>query len=1132
MEKLAQSYLKAVRSIIEHCQLEDSFGYTPSDFPDAQLNQLELDKLLTPFKTQNISSIYSLSPMQEGMLFHSLYTPLSGVYFEQMTWNFHGDVNVTVLESAWQKVVNRHSVFRTFFIWKNRQTLLQIVLKQVNLPWHNLNWVSLSTAEQQQQLSEFLQTERTQGFQLDQAPLMRCTLIQLSHNTYKFIWSYHHILIDGWCLPIVLKEVLSFYEGEVCGETYDLPIPRPYSDYITWLHSQDKELAKTFWRQTLHGFIAPTPLVIDKHQDPNLQTDSIYLGLKLHLSTEVSHELQSVAQQYHVTLSTIVQSAWALLLSRYSGEADIVFGVTVSGRNASLSGIENMVGLFINTLPLRVFISPEEQLISWLEKIQQLMLELQNYSYIPLVDLQTLSDIPGGIPLFESIVVFENYPVDSSLFNQGDSLQISEVNLFEHTNYPLTVVVVPGNELLVNITYDTTRFEEDTIKRMLGHLQTIFSAMGENPQQKVGELPLLSAAERHQLLVEWNETGCEYATNKCIHQLFEEQVEKTPHAVAVVFENQQLTYAQLNQKANQLAHHLLSLGVRPEVLVGICVERSLEMAVGLLGILKAGGTYVPLDPTYPQQRLSYMLVNSGVEVLLTQQSLLKSLPSHTAQVVCLDTQWQLIAAESDTNLEPEVQPDNLLYVIYTSGSTGLPKGIALSHRALTNLIQWHLATMASGVGVLQFASLSFDASFHEIFAAWCSGGTLFLIPDNYLLDLDKLVHFLAENPIQKTILPVALWQQLAEAYGDQPQLFANLREAIATGEQLQITQQMINLFSRLDHCTLYNHYGPSETHVVTSYVFTELPQRWPIYPPIGKPIANTQIYILDRNLQPVPIGVWGFLFIGGLCLARGYLHRCDLTSEKFIPNPFNSSKLYNTGDLSRYLPDGNIEFLGRVDDQVKVRGFRIELGEIEAILNKHPQVSQAVVMLYGSEARKKRLIAYIVLVREQTITREQLREFLKLNLPEYMLPSAFIFLDTLPLTPNGKVNRSALPAPDETLSNLGRAFVPPQTPAEEVLIDIWQEILSLERIGIHDNFFELGGHSLLAMQLVSHIQQKFDLELSVRQVFQNQTVAQLVNTMAQIAGDRNVIEEIASTWQEIAALSPDQVQSMLTQLRK
>ncbi|WP_407883159.1 non-ribosomal peptide synthetase, partial [Scytonema sp. NUACC26] len=557
------------------------------------------------------------------------------------------------------------------------------------------------------------------------------------------------------------------------------------------------------------------------------------------------------------------------------------------------------------------------------------------------------------------------------------------------------------------------------------------------------------------------------------------------------------------------------------------------------------GAYVPLDPNYPQERLSYMLSDSGVEVLLTQQSLLESLPHNQARIVCLDTDWELIATELDTDLKPKVQPDNLLYVIYTSGSTGLPKGSALPYRALNNLIQWHLATMATGVGVLQFASLSFDASFHEMFAAWCSGGTLFLIPENYRLDLDKLVHFLAENPIYKAILPVALWQQLAEAYGDQPQLFSNLTEAIATGEQLQITQQMIDLFSRLNHCKLHNHYGPSETHVVTAYVFTEPCQKWPIYPPIGKPIANTQIYILDRNLQPVPIGVWGSLFISGVSLARGYLHRSDLTSEKFIPNPFNNSKsqctealeqsnnsrLYNTGDLARYLPDGNIEFLGRIDDLVKVRGFRVELGEIEAVLNKHPQIGQAIVVLYGSEAREKRLIAYIVIIREQTLTSEQLREFLKLKLPEYMIPSAFIFLNALPLTSNGKVNRRALPAPNETLSNLC-TFVPPRTPGEEVLIQIWQEILSLERISIYDNFFELGGHSLLAMQLVSHIYKKFDLELSVRQVFQNQTVVQLVDTMAQIAGDREVIEEIARTWQEIAALSPEQLQLMATQLRK
>jgi amino acid adenylation domain-containing protein len=1085
---------------------------------------------------KNIQSIYPLSPMQEGMLFHSLYDPNSWVYFEQTILTLEGSISISAFESAWQKILDRHSVLRTFFAWTDLENPLQIVLKHLKLPWINLNWQQLSPLEQQQQLSDLLRGQRKQGFQLDRSPLMSFTLIKLTEDTYKFIWSHHHILIDGWSLPIIFKEFLSFYEAAVIGKTFHLPRPCPYYDYINWLNSQDKQAALTFWQQNLHDFRTPTSLVVDRFQHKKQQQDFIRKDTKLYLSTEISHKLQSISQQYHITLSSIFQSAWALLLSRYSGEQDIVFGVTVSGRNINLPEVENMVGLLINTLPLRLQVLPSEKIISWLERTQQSMLELQQYAYIPLVEIQSKSDLPAGISLFESIVVFENYPINSSLYNSDISLRVNEIDSFEQTNYPLTLIAVPGNELLVKVIYDFARFEEDTIERMLGHLQTILSAMVDNPHQTVGELPLLSEAEYQQLLVDWNDTATKYPQDLCIHQLFEAQVEKTPDAIAVVFEEEQLTYQQLNYRANQLAHYLHGLGVRSEVLVGICIERSIAMIVSLLAILKAGGAYVPLDPTYPQERLSYMLLDSDTNIVLTQQSLLASLPSHPARVVCLDTDWHIIATESGTELGTEVEPNNLLYVIYTSGSTGLPKGITLSHHALSNLIHWHLATMTPGSRVLQFASISFDASFHEIFAAWCSGGTLFLTPESHILDLEKLVHFIAKNLIQKIILPVALWQQLAEVYGDRPQLFANLTEAVATGEQLRITQQMIDLFSHLDHLTFHNHYGPSETHVVTSYVLAESPQRWQSYPPIGKPIANTQIYILDRYLQPVPIGVPGELHIGGDSLARGYLNRPELTAAKFIRNPFSPkdacSRLYKTGDLARYLSDGQIEFLGRIDNQVKIRGFRIELGEVEAVLNAHPQVQQAVVLVYGTEALRKRLVAYIILVREQTLTSEQLRDFLKLQLPEYMVPSSFIFIQTLPLTPNGKVNRNALPDPDETLSSLEITFVLPQTPVEEVLIQILQEILSVECIGMHDNFFELGGHSLLAMKLVNDIKKKFDLALSVRQIFQSQTAARLVNIMTQISGDRDALEEIAITWQEIDKLSPETVQSMLKQSKE
>ncbi|NJM72004.1 MAG: amino acid adenylation domain-containing protein, partial [Scytonema sp. RU_4_4] len=1095
IENLAQNYVQNLRAFIEHCQLEDAYGYTPSDFPDAQLNQLELDELLASITAKNLSAIYPLSPMQQGMLFHSLYAPESGVYVEQMTLKLKGDVNVAAFKEAWQKVVDRYSILRTLFIWENRPTPLQVVLKQVDLPWTNLDWRSFSTAEQQQQLSELLTSQKQQGFQFKVAPLMECTFIQLSHDTYEFIWNHHHILIDGWCLPIIFKEVLSFYSAELQGETCHLPTPRPYRDYIAWLNAQDKQAASEFWRQTLQGFSAPTPLVVELSLHQSVQPSN-YQELELRLSTQVSHKLQALTQQHHLTLSTILQAAWGILLSRYSGERDIVFGVTVSGRPASLSGVEDMVGLFINTLPLRLLISPDQQLIPWLEQIQQLMLELQHYSYTPLVEIQSLSEVPGGTPLFESIVVFENYPIDSSLATQTGSLQLSEIESYEQTNYPLTIVAVPGDELLVKISYDSGRFAEDTIERMLGHLQTIFSAIADNPQQAVSEIPLLSAKERHQLLVEWNDTARKYPQDKCIHSLFEEQVAQTPDAVAVVFEQQQLTYQQLNHKANQLANYLQTLGVRPEVLVGICVERSLEMLVGLLGILKAGGAYVPLDPTYPQERLSYMLSDAAIEVLLTQDNLLSSVPSHAAQVVCLDTDWQVIEQHSQENLVTGVKPDNLAYVIYTSGSTGQPKGVLVAYRNLVERVITIASEycLTSSDKILQFAALSFDVAIEEIFPSWLSGATVVLLQREMFTSVVDWVEFIDTQSLTVLNLPAAFWHEwILDLSASQIDLPSCLRLVIVGSEQVQWSRVALWQKHVPSHIELYNAYGVTEAIITATIYKSDLrnseDQTGSV--PIGRPISNTQIYILDQQMQPVPVGVPGELYIGGDGLARGYLNRPELTCEKFIPNLFSpdkSTRLYKTGDIVRYLSDGNIEFLGRVDHQVKIRGFRIELGEIEAVLSSHPHIQQAVAIAIEDVYSQKRLVAYVV-SQEETLTTNQIREFLKQQLPEYMVPSVFVTLDTIPLTPNGKIDRKALPTLNKGIIQ-EHEYVAPRTVIEQILTTIWQELLLFEQVSIHDNFFEIGGDSILSIQVVSRAKTR-GVQITPKQIFQHQTIAEL-----------------------------------------
>jgi amino acid adenylation domain-containing protein len=610
------------------------------------------------------------------------------------------------------------------------------------------------------------------------------------------------------------------------------------------------------------------------------------------------------------------------------------------------------------------------------------------------------------------------------------------------------------------------------------------------------------------------------------------KVERTPDAVALVFEDEELTYRELNARANQLAHHLRGMGVGAEVLVGVMMERSLEMVVAVLGILKAGGAYVPLDPQYPQERLSFMLKDASVTVLLTQERLRGVLPGHSAQVVCLDTDWVKIAQESEERVVSRVLPENLVYVIYTSGSTGTPKGVAMKHNSLANLIHWQCShpLLSTGKRRVQFASLSFDASFREIFSTLCSGGILLLISEDLRADITGLASFIADQEVEKILVPFVVLEQLADELSRRSPLPYSLREIITAGEQLRITETIERLFSELEGRALHNHYGPTETHVATAMMLSGSPQGWARFPPIGRPIANTEIYLLDRQGEAVPVGVAGEVYIGGAGVARGYLHRAELTAERFIPHPFSKTlgqRLYRTGDLARYLADGNIEFLGRIDHQVKVRGYRIELGEIESVLAQHPSVREVILLAREDAPGEKRLVAYIVAHPEPRATVGEFRDFLRERLPQHMIPSSFVQLDELPLTPNRKVDRRALPAPEGSRPEMAAAFVAPRTAAEEIIAGIWCEVLKVERVSIHDNFFELGGHSLLATQVISRLREAFQIELPLRRLFEEPTVSGLLDEIAQAWGGMEIVEEIARTIKEIKQLPEENVKHLL-----
>lgn len=884
-------------------------------------------------------------------------------------------------------------------------------------------------------------------------------------------------------------------------------------------HREDKYLtekdfteAQKFWQNTLSSFSAPTPLTVDRIRSVNFDEakDNRYGRQEIRLSKALTSTLQSLAQKHELTFKTLVQGAWALLLSRYCGEEDIVFGATTVCRHSAREEPESRVELFSNTLPFRVRVPSEMALVPWLKELRSQWLVLQEYNQIPLAEIQRWSDIPPEQPLFESTLIFETSSLKDELRlleeqwtnvqSQGENCENREFQRLGQTKYPLTIVGYLEPECLLQIEYDRSRFHDGTIARMLGHIQTLLEGMPSNPEQRLWELPLLSAAERHQLIVEWNNTQVDYPKDTCIHQLFEAQMERTPDAVAVVFEDKQLTYRELNAKANQLAYYLQKLGVKPDVLVALCVERSLEMVVGLLGILKAGGGYVPLDPAYPPERVSFMLSDAQVPVLLTQKSLVDGLPDE-AQVLCLDTDWEVIAQEGQENPSSDVVSHNLAYVIYTSGSTGKPKGVQLCHQSVVNF----LLSMGQQPGLteqdilLAVTTISFDIAVLELYLPLITGAKVVLVSREVAANGAKLLEMLVNSGATIMQATPASWRLLLAAGWN-----SSDRVKILCGGEAMPRELAYPL---LERCTsVWNVYGPTETTVWSTAYKVETSQLAQSHAPaasIGRPIANTQLYILDAHLQPVPIGVAGELHIGGDGLARGYLNRPELTQEKFIPDPFSNkpgARLYKTGDLARYLPDGNIDYIGRIDHQVKIRGFRIELGEIEAVLAQHPVVHQGVVIAREDVPGDKRLVAYLVAKQEQKPTLGELRRFLKEQLTDYMVPAAFVWLDALPLTPNGKVNRRALPAPELVQQELTENFIAPRDDLEFQLMKIWEDVLGIQPIGMQDNLFELGGHSLLIARLSDQIEQAFHKHLPLATIFQAPTIEQLANILRQDTG--------------------------------
>jgi amino acid adenylation domain-containing protein len=1074
----------------------------------------------------NIEDIYTLSPMQQGMLFHTLYSPESEVYFEQLVCTLKGQLNLSFFQQAWQKVVAKHPILRSSFHWEEIEKPLQMVSQKVELPWMVYDWKHWDNLQQKEALESLLKSDRASGIELDQAPLMRFTLIQLASDSYQFIWSHHHILLDGWSMQIVLQEVFDCYESYNRGESLPLTSCHPYREYISWLQEQDSSQAKKFWQQRLKGFEAPTLLVVDQLISNQPQQDT-YQEIPFKLSFDITNQLQSLAQKHHLTLNNLVQGAWGLLLSRYSGETDIVFGATVSGRPSDLPNIDRMVGLFINTLPVRLQISGQEKLIPWLKALQSQQFEQESYTYYSLADIQKNSDIPPNMSLFESILVFENYPVDSSKDAPQKTLEITDIRCLERTNYPLTVVIIPNRELSGRIVYDTRRFEVETIERMIGHLQTLLAGMANHPELSLSEFALLTKAEEKQLRLAENQNDAliNNIDYQCIHRLFEKQVEKTPNAIAIVYKEEQLTYQELNQRANQLAHYLQFLGIKLEDKIGVCIERSPLMAIAFLGILKAGGAYVPLDAAYPVERLAFMIEDVKCPILLTQTHLSNQLPvDHIKQVINIESEWKNISQYSSENLLNQVTPDNLAYIIYTSGSTGTPKGTEVPHRSFIGFMFGvdYIKLDTDNIW-LQHSSISWDAFTLELWPPLLYGGRCVLYPDN-IMTPENLSKIVEETGVNILWLTSALFNLMIDTI---PEALLEVKQLIIGGEALSVSH-VRRALTLLPKTQIINGYGPSECTVFSACygIPKQLDQNVNSIP-IGKPIGDRKVYLLDHNLQRVPMRVTGEIYIGGKSVARGYLNQPMLTHEKFIDNPFLAGDtLYKTGDLARRLTDGNLEFLGRIDNQVKMRGFRIELGEIETVLTNHSEIREAIVTIREDVPGNKSLVAYIVPQNYQ-LTAHDVRNFLSQKLPNYLIPNAFVFLDKFPLTPNGKINRLGLPVADISRQNLGVEFVAPRTSTERELVTIWTEVLQLTKVGVYDNFFELGGHSLLATQLISRLKETFEIEFPFRYLFENPTISQLAEQVVNQQIELVKGDELAQILGEIDELSEDEAARQL-----
>jgi amino acid adenylation domain-containing protein len=1060
-------------------------------------------------KLENVEDIYPLSPLQQGMLFHTLYAPQSGAYFVQARCAMEGEINGFAFRRAWQEVVNRHPVLRTAFLSEGLDEPLQVVRRTVELPWEELDWRALPASEQTAKIETFLNADQKRGFDLTRAPLTRVALIRLADQCYELVWSCHHILLDGWSWPLVFKDFMALYEGFAGGqEEVALEPQRPYRDYIAWLQQQDLSKAESYWRSALKGFTAPTPIGGDKLPEDGSVPGEGYRAQSLRLSSARTRSLHDLARRHRLTVNSIIQGAWALLLSRHSGSEDVVFGTTVSGRPAALPGVESMVGLFINTLPLRVRVAAQETLVPWLKKLLEQQVELRQYEHSPLVDVQGWSEVPRGQPLFESIVVFENYPrgaflpgAGATVDAPGRSLRVKPTGGVSWTNYPLSLVAIPGPELALTIKYERRRFHDSAVARILDQLSHLVDQFIESPDQPIRSYSLVTP--QSSLLLPDPARPLPAPRHEPVTAQFASWATRTPERFAICQGDRVWSYAELLDHSQTLAKALIARGLVRGDVVAVHGPRSFGLIASMLGVFFTGGVLLTIDPELPDARKRLMIQEAGARHGLwvgavasrNDEAFNPELPS--LNVLDIDPDSARVGRPEVRSLEgislADVDPDDPAYVFFTSGTTGVPQGVLGCHKGLSHFLDWQRDTfdVSPDDRCAQLTALSFDVVLRDVFLPLVSGATLILPGENETVP-DYILTWLERQRISVLHAVPTLaqaWLAQAPARVSLPAL----KRLFFAGEPL--TDTLVTGWRTVlpEFGSIVNLYGPTETTLAKCFYLVPADIR-PGVQPVGMPLPNSQALVFADRERQCGIGEPGEIVIRTPFRTLGYVNPSGDRRSRFARNPFSEDEkdlLYFTGDRGRISWDGSLEILGRLDHQVKIRGVRVEPDEVTAALARHPSVQSCAVVALRNDQGEHSLAAYVVPERPDRVDAGQLHVYLAKQLPSAMIPSSFVIMDRLPLNSNGKIDRAALPLPDTRSGQPSQPSLEPRTPTEKTLAKIWADVLGVDRVGAHDHFFALGGHSLLATQVVSRICDLFPVRVALRSVFETSNLAEL-----------------------------------------